>query len=129
MDSKNTKPKKPSFAQTDDGSLILDMKDKTIKAEMKFSLSGTAEMMNSPDYKQRFVAEYFQTKIRYEKLRAMVAKYKATEGTGKDFLGFRPSCSIALLSDQLHSMNGYLEALEQRAVIEGIDLPNPYIGH
>ena len=129
MDSKNTMPKTPSFAQVSDGSLIVDMKGKEIKAEPVFDLGGTAEMMNSPDYKQRFVAEYLQTKIRYEKLRAMVAKYKATKGTGKDFLGFRPSCSIALLSDQLHSMNGYLEALEQRAVIEGIDLPNPYIGH
>ena len=129
MDSKNTTPKKPSSAQVNDVSLVVNMDGKDFKAELKFSLSGTANMMNSPDYKERFVAEYLQTKIRYEKLRAMVAKYKATEETGKDFLGFKPSCSITLLSDQLHSMDEYLNALEERAVIEGIELPNPYIGH
>ena len=30
-------------------------------------LKDTIELMNSADYKERFKAEYFQTKIRYEK--------------------------------------------------------------
>lgn len=30
-------------------------------------LSDTVQMMNSADYKERFKAEYWQTKIRYDK--------------------------------------------------------------
>ena len=43
--------------------------------------------MQSADYKERFVAEYLQTKIRSEKLRDMLVKYEA--GT----LNFIPFCS------------------------------------
>ena len=38
-------------------------------------LSSTTELMRSVDYKDRFRAEYYQLKIRHEKLRYMVAKY------------------------------------------------------
>ena len=34
-------------------------------------LRNTVEMMLSSDYKERFRAEYYQTKIRYEKLHRM----------------------------------------------------------
>lgn len=40
-------------------------------------LRDTIEMMNSSDYKERFKAEYYQTKIRYNKLHAMTIKYEA----------------------------------------------------
>ena len=33
------------------------------------TLNDTIEKMNSADYKERFIAEYQQTKIRYEKLK------------------------------------------------------------
>ena len=33
-------------------------------------LKETTKLMTSTDYKERFVAEYWQTKIRYEKLKA-----------------------------------------------------------
>lgn len=36
---------------------------------VQITLGDTAEMMNSKDYKERFKAEYLQTKIRYEKLK------------------------------------------------------------
>ena len=79
-------------------------------------LKETIEMMNSPDYRERFRAEYWQTKIRYDKLHAMVVKYEA--GT----LDFSPTCSLALLKEQKKCMGQYLYTLELRAQIEGIVL-------
>ena len=35
----------------------------------KLELKDTIALMTSSDYKQRFIAEYWQTKIRYEKLK------------------------------------------------------------
>ena len=80
------------------------------------NLNETIEMMTSEDYKERFRAEYWQTKIRYEKLHTMVVKYEA--GT----LNFTPSCSLELLKDQKRAMGSYLYALEVRAQIESIEL-------
>lgn len=79
-------------------------------------LKDTVAMMNSEDYKERFRAEYFQTKIRYEKLHAMTIKYEA--GT----LNFTPSCSLELLNEQKRHMGNYLHCLEVRAEIEKVDL-------
>ena len=76
----------------------------------------TIEMMTSDDYKERFKAEYYQTKIRYDKLHKMTIKYEA--GT----LEFTPSCSLDLLNEQKKHMGLYLHALEVRAQIEGIEL-------
>ena len=80
------------------------------------NLNETVEMMNSTDYKERFRAEYWQLKTRYEKLNTMLAKYEA--GT----LNFTPSCSLELLKNQKSAMGSYLYALEDRAQIESIDL-------
>jgi hypothetical protein len=79
-------------------------------------LRDTAEMMNSEDYKERFKAEYIQTKIRYNKLHNMLVKYDA--GT----LDFTPSCPVALLREQKAAMGKYLNCLEVRAEIEGVAL-------
>lgn len=79
-------------------------------------LKDTIELMNSSDYKERFKAEYYQTKIRYEKLHQMIAKYEA--GT----LEFTPTCPIELLKYQKMHMGKYLYDLEVRAEIEGISL-------
>lgn len=79
-------------------------------------LKDTIEMMNSPDYKERFKAEYYQTKIRYAKLHKMCVKYEA--GT----LSFTPTCSLDLLKKQRAAMGQYLGCLEVRAEIEGIEL-------
>lgn len=79
-------------------------------------LNETIEMMNSEDYKKRFCAEYWQTKIRYEKLHRMTIRYEA--GT----LDFTPDCPLALLKEQKAAMGNYLHALEVRAEIEKIDL-------
>lgn len=79
-------------------------------------LKDTIEMMTSSDYKERFKAEYYQLKLRYDKLSLMITKWD--EGT----LEFEPSCSRTLLSRQLHHMRMYMIDLETRAKIEGIDL-------
>lgn len=79
-------------------------------------LRDTVEMMLSDDYKERFKAEYYQTKIRYEKLHKMVVKYDA----GK--LDFTPTCPIETLKAQAANMGGYLYQLEVRAEMEEIEL-------
>ena len=79
-------------------------------------LKDTIPMMDNPDYKERFKAEYYQTKIRYDKLHKMCIKYEA--GT----LNFTPNCSLELLKEQKSHMGNYLRCLEIRAEIEGIEL-------
>ena len=79
-------------------------------------LKDTVELMNSSDYKERFKAEYLQTKIRYEKLHNMLIKHEA--GT----LDFTPTCPVPLLSQQKRYMGEYLRCLEVRAQVEGITL-------
>ena len=79
-------------------------------------LKDTIEMMNSEDYKERFKAEYYQAKIRYDKLDAMTVKYEA--GT----LNFEPSCPLEVLKDQKKYMGNYIRMLRIRAEIEKIEL-------
>ena len=79
-------------------------------------LKDTIELMNSKDYKDRFKAEYYQLKIRYDKLDAMTVKYEA--GT----LDFTPDCSLELLKGQKRHMGEYIRHLRIRAEIEGIEL-------
>ena len=79
-------------------------------------LEDTIELMDSADYKDRFRAEYFQTKIRYNKLHNMIVKYEA--GT----LNFEPNCSIETLKKQASAMDNYLYVLEVRSEIEQIAL-------
>lgn len=79
-------------------------------------LKETISLMESSDYKERFQAEYYQTKIRYEKLHKMVIKYEA--GT----LLFTPTCPIELFKEQKAAMGKYLYCLEKRAEIENIQL-------
>lgn len=79
-------------------------------------LKDTVELMNSKDYKERFKAEYLQTRIRYDKLDAMTVKYEA--GT----LNFTPSCPLELLKEQKKYMGNYIRTLKIRAEIEKINL-------
>lgn len=90
-------------------------------------LHDTIEGMSSADYKERFKAEYHQTKIRYEKLKAFNNKVEAAERTS---YGYAPKkiempkrdCPLDVLRDQQRFMGEYLHILEIRAVIEGIEL-------
>lgn len=79
-------------------------------------LKDTIELMNSSDYKERFKAEYFQAKIRYEKLHKMLIKLDA--GT----LEFTPTCPKAILLEQKRHMGEYIRCLQIRAEIEGVEL-------
>ena len=80
------------------------------------TLAQTVAKMISDDYKDRFVAEYYQTKIRYDKLRHLITQVSA--GTAK----ITPKCSLQILETQLGDMDQYLADLEVRAQIEDIDL-------
>ena len=62
------------------------------------------------------MAEYLQTKIRYDRLHKMCVGYEA--GT----LNFKPTCSLELLKEQKAAMGQYLHCLEIRAQIEGVEL-------
>lgn len=79
-------------------------------------LKQTVELMNSSDYKERFKAEYYQLKIRYEKLHNMCEKWDKNE------LDFTPTCSRFTYARQLNAMAFYLKVLEERAVVEKIEL-------
>ena len=83
------------------------------------TLADTIPYMNSSDYKDRFIGEYWQTRIRYDKLHDMTVRYEA----GK--LNFTPSCPLDLLKEQKKYMGMYLNKLEIRAVLEEIDLTKP----
>lgn len=84
------------------------------------TMEKTGEMMMSDDYIERFVAEYAQTKIRYEKLKHFCDRIEAAKITGKD----EPlhDCPLYLLREQQRIMGNYLHVLELRAVIENIVL-------
>lgn len=79
-------------------------------------LKQTVELMNSSDYKERFKAEYYQLKIRFDKLVAMVEKWDKGE------LNFVPTCPRELYTRQLNAMKEYLVVLEERAVLENVEL-------
>lgn len=85
-----------------------------------FVLADTIEMMKSSNYKERFKAEYYQNKIRYEKLKKFcneieVAKLMQKEEPKHD-------CPYDLLRLQQKQMGEYLHTLELRAIIEKIEL-------
>lgn len=77
-------------------------------------LKDTIPGMLSPDYKERFTAEYRQLSIRTLKLEIFVDDYR----NGR--LSFKPTCNIELLERQLDIMKAYIAVLEERAKIEGV---------
>ena len=68
------------------------------------------------NYKQRFINEYVELKDRYKKLHNMLVKYDAGR------LEFTPTCPINILREQESTMLKYLNILETRAIIEGVEL-------
>lgn len=79
-------------------------------------LRETSILMNSNDYKDRFVAEYKQLQIRYNALNSMCEMWD----NGK--LTFSPTCPREIYDDQLLSMKQYLNILEKRAEIENVNI-------
>ena len=88
---------------------------------MKLNLSDTVIMMNSRDYRDRFVAEYIQTKIRYERLKAFCNRIEAAK-LDPTLTEPKHDCPYKLLRKQQSVMGEYLHQLELRAVIEDIDI-------
>lgn len=79
-------------------------------------LKETVELMLSNDYKERFKAEYYQLKIRIDRLDNILSKME------NDELNFIPTCSYELLQNQLKAMLRYQASLKERAEVEKIDL-------
>lgn len=79
-------------------------------------LKDTAAIMNNESYEERFKAEYWQLKIRIDKLKKMLDDWK------EDKLNFEPKTSRSILEKQLDYMQKYLVLLEARAIAEDIDL-------
>lgn len=83
-------------------------------------LKDTIAAMKSDNYKHRFIAEYWQTKIRRDKLAAFIRKIEVA-----NLIGTEPpkyDCPVELLEDQKYYMKCYLDILEKRAIIEDINL-------
>ena len=92
---------------------------------MKLILADTVGLMNSGDYRDRFVAEYIQLKIRHERLNDFNTNIEASVRTrGLDNGVDEPihDCPAGLLREQQTAMGEYLHLLEVRAKIEDIDL-------
>lgn len=64
------------------------------------------ELQKSEDYKDRFRAEYWQVKLRYDKLHKMLVNYDAGA------LSFEPT-NIDVLRQQAAAMGKYLYVLEK----------------
>ena len=81
-----------------------------------YTMNDAVTMVLSEDYKERFIAEYVETKIRYERLHNIIIKWYAGKA---DFV-----TDINLLEEQAKHMGNYLKILEIRAVKEDIELPS-----
>ena len=93
-------------------------------------LHDTIKLMRSNDYKERFVAEYWQLKIRYENLKSFNTKIEAAQEMSGPCCSAiervptepKHDCPADMLRHQQHIMGEYLHILEVRAEIENIDL-------
>lgn len=79
-------------------------------------LKDTIQQMLSEDYRERFKAEYYQVKIRYDKLVDMLDRWD------KGRLLISPTCPRELLWRQVTVMEDYMDLLIGRSIVEGIDL-------
>lgn len=87
-------------------------------------LKETIDLMLSSNYKERFIAEYRQTKIRYEKLKNFCNKIEVETMLGKEVT--KHDCPLQLLREQQKYMGLYLSILEKRALIENIKLEDKF---
>ena len=90
----------------------------------KMDLRETAPLMESEDYRERMLAEYWQTKIRYERLKRLTTRLEAERVK-------MPAClpkqeidgtPAEVLRNQQAVMGEYLHILELRAACEGVSL-------
>ena len=88
-------------------------------------MNDVLELAISDNYKLRFFAEYWQTKIRYEKLKALCNRIEAARITVNPAKEPHHDCPLELLREQQNIMGNYLRVLELRAAIEEIELQSP----
>ncbi len=79
-------------------------------------LKDTVDLMLSDNWKDRLKAEYWQTKIRYEKLHKLIIKEEAGKNESELPAPFR------WYKDQATAMGAYLYWLECRAELDGVEL-------
>lgn len=75
-------------------------------------LEDTIDMMLSEDHFDRLLAEYYQLRIRYQRLEQMLNDYDNGN------LGFQPDTPIHILKEQLNIMHDYLLILNHRLHLE-----------
>ena len=80
------------------------------------TLAETVPLMTSEDYRERFRAEYFQTKIRAHKLATLLEAWEHGD------FSCPPQTARIVLERQLQQMTDYLSTLALRAQFEGISL-------
>lgn len=90
--------------------------DKGDEDDIRDNLNYYSKYLGSSDYKERFIAEYHQLRIRVNKLGEMLDKWEQ----GK--LNFTPKTPKTILVSQYNHMVEYLEILKVRASIEDIDV-------
>ena len=103
----------------------------------KVPMEKIIELMQSESYKDRFKAEYYQLKDRWEKLSAKIEEDDAAiakdDCVKRQYIGYgknadcdgvigKPGYSLYLLARQKRCMTEYLHILEKRAEIEKIKL-------
>ena len=84
-------------------------------------LKDTFDLMTSTNHKERFKAEYLQTKIRYEKLKAFNNRIEASNYSD-NVKEPAHDCPLSLLREQQAAMGNLLRIYELRAVIEDVNL-------
>ena len=77
-------------------------------------LAKSCEGMVSPDYKERFKAEYLQLKNRLNGLKRML------DAWDKGTLTFTPTCPRNIYDEQIKGMEQYLNVLTVRAAMENV---------
>jgi hypothetical protein len=81
-------------------------------------LKDTIDLMTSQDWKDRFLAEYLQVKIRYEKLHRLIVRREV------GMIDFDTPIPLESWKEQAKHMGMYLYELEKQAVLHGVELPN-----
>lgn len=78
-------------------------------------LKDTIDLMVSEDYKDRYIAELLQIRIRILKLQKMLNNW--------DKLSFTPTCEKSVYLSQIDNMYKYYRILIKRARMEQIEIP------
>ena len=127
---KEQPPKRVEYKKTEEIQMRNENENQAMKCECTEASScmpynpyeATVHLMLSENYKDRFVAEYRQTKIRYKKLKAYCDRIEMAMMHPRKVEMPPHDCDLELLRQQQHYMGCYLGALEKRAIVEGICL-------